>query len=117
MEALWMMQRKMQEKTSQDTLMGNLSRLYTVIKPACTREEMFEVLRRHYKIGEGESYEAIGELLGCSEKTARTRKLIDTETYNAIKDKVEINSPPVPQKGRQMWKSNRQDEFDPGGCS
>lgn len=87
---------------------------FTVQRPACSREEMFDVLHRYYKLKEKLSNKAIGELLGCSDTVVRTKKLIDKETYKAILEKIRVNSPLTPEeeKERQKQKWNRSNKWN-----
>ncbi len=81
-------------------------------KPACSREEMFEVLKRFYRIEKEESYKAIGELLGCSETVVRTNKMIDEETYENILVKIKVNSPLTPEEEKQNQKWNKKSKWN-----
>ena len=73
---------------------------------------MFEVLKRFYRIEKGESYKAIGELLGCSETVVRTNKLIDEETYENILVKIKVNSPLTPEEEKQNQKWNKKSKWN-----
>ena len=65
---------------------------YDVLDSACTREEMFDVLRRHYGLIIKCSNEVTGRLLGYSERTIRNRDkrkpIIDAKTYGEYLKKI-----------------------------
>ncbi len=82
---------------------------FTVQRPACSREEMFDVLHRYYKLKEKLSNKAIGELLGCSDTVVRTKNLIDKETYEAILEKIRVNSPLTPQEEKERQKEEEKE--------
>ena len=62
---------------------------YDVRQPACSRQEMFDVLRYYYKTKENLPDKAIGRLLGYSDRVFRDKKkpIIDEETYNKLLEK------------------------------
>lgn len=62
---------------------------YDVIQPACSRQEMFDVLRYYYKTKENLPDKAIGRLLGYSDRVFRDKEkpIIDEETYNKLLEK------------------------------
>lgn len=79
---------------------------FTVLRPKnCTREEMFDVLNRYYKLKEQLSNKAIGELLGCSESVIQKKELIDKETYENFLDEFKLASPLTPEEEKEIQKA------------
>lgn len=83
---------------------------YDVLDSACTREEMFDVLRRHYGIIKKCSNEVTGRLLGYSERTIRDRDkrkpIIDAKTYGEYLKKISEKGEALKEKKYRWNKPN-----------
>ena len=82
---------------------------FSVQRGVCSREDMFDVLHRYYKLKLNLPDKEIGKLLGCSDTVVREKELIDKETYKKILEKIRSESPLTPEEEKEKQKEEEKE--------